>query len=155
MIAWRLKYQSAVSLRTVFVTLAVNPLGAVSLFAGDSHYYGSIGDDVINSIKRHVGINGAVIEGTEFENSTGTPLKWVNDILSAVIIGQNEWTADLFDLQDRIIFYDLTNAYFEGRKGDSKTQKMVTSSMNTKDCKFISIKKAANPMFKSKRYIRP
>ena len=95
LIAWRLKYQSPISRKTVFVTLAVNPFGAVSLFAGDSHYYGSVGEDVINSKKRIVGINGAIITGSDFENSTGTPLKWVNDILSSVVIGQNEWTAEL------------------------------------------------------------
>lgn len=95
MIAWRLKYQSPLNRKTVFATLAVNPLGAVSLFSGDSHYYGSVGDDVINSIKRIVGINGAVIAGSNFENSTGTPLQWVNNILAAATIGQNEWTVEL------------------------------------------------------------
>ena len=95
LIAWRLKYQSPINRKTVFATLAVNPFGAVSLFAGDSHYYGSVGEDVINSIKRIVGINGAIITGSDFENSTGTPLKWVNDILSSAVIGQNEWTAEL------------------------------------------------------------
>lgn len=95
LIAWRLKYQSPISRKTVFVTLAVNPFGAISLFAGDSHYYGSVGEDVINSIKRNVGINGEIIKGSDFENSTGTPIKWVNDILSSAVIGQNEWTAEL------------------------------------------------------------
>lgn len=32
-------------------------------------------------------------------------------------------TNDLFDLQDKIIFYDLTNTYFEGRKLNSKKQR--------------------------------
>ncbi len=95
LIVWRLKYQSPVTRKTVFATLAVNPFGAVSLFSSDSHYYGSVGDDVINSVKRIVGVNGAVIAGSNYENSTGTPLKWVNDILSAAVIGQNEWMVEL------------------------------------------------------------
>lgn len=96
LIAWRLKYQSPISSKTAFVTLAINPFGAVNLFAGDSHYYGSIGDDVINSLKRHIGINGAVvISDNDFFNSPGPPLSWVKDILSAVRIGQNEWTVEL------------------------------------------------------------
>jgi dienelactone hydrolase len=96
MIAWRLKYVSPINHKTIFATIAVNPLGALSLFAGDSHYYGSIGDDVINSRKRLIAIHGAVdVPNSDFVKSTGTALAWVSDILAAVTIGQNEWTVEL------------------------------------------------------------
>ena len=96
LIAWRLKYQSPINRQTYFVTLAINPLGAVSLFAGDSHYYESVGDDVINSRKRLIGIHGAVaVPQDDFVNATGSTVDWVNDILSAAVIADNQWTAEI------------------------------------------------------------
>ncbi|MGC1243009.1 MAG: hypothetical protein WA874_15575, partial [Chryseosolibacter sp.] len=96
LVAWRLKYQSPLNGRTYFVTLAVNPLGAINLYAGDSHYYGSVGGDVVNSMKRLIAVHGAVdVPGDEFVNATGSRLDWVKDIISAASIGRNEWSAEV------------------------------------------------------------
>lgn len=96
MIAWRLKYESPKTRNNVFAILAINPLGAVSLFTGATHYHGSIGDDVINSRKRLISINGTPSPpNDDFVNSVGAPLPWVNDILSATNIGKNNWTVEL------------------------------------------------------------
>ncbi len=96
MIAWRLKYQSPINKKNVFVILAVNPLGAVSLFEGSTHYHGSIGDDVINSRKRLISMNGTPSPpNSDFVNSVGASLPWIDDVLSSTEIGQNHWTVEL------------------------------------------------------------
>lgn len=48
-------------------------------------------------------------------------------------------TNELFDLQDKIIFYDLTNTYFEGRKEDSELAKFGRSKEKRSDAKIISM----------------
>ena len=48
-------------------------------------------------------------------------------------------TNDLFDLQDKIIFYDLTNTYFEGRKVNSKKSKFARSKEKRSDSKLIAL----------------
>jgi transposase len=48
-------------------------------------------------------------------------------------------TNELFDLQDKIVFYDLTNTYFEGRKATSKTAKFGRSKEKRSDAKLISL----------------
>ena len=53
-------------------------------------------------------------------------------------------TNELFDLQDKIIFYDLTNTYFEGRKVDSKISKFGRSKEKRSDCKIIALAAVIN-----------
>jgi hypothetical protein len=45
----------------------------------------------------------------------------------------NEW----FDIQDKIILYDLTNTYFEGRKQGSKLAKYGRSKEKRSDAKLV------------------
>jgi hypothetical protein len=46
-------------------------------------------------------------------------------------------TNELFDLDDSIILYDLTNTYFEGRMKDSKIAKFGRSKEKRKDAKLV------------------
>lgn len=46
-------------------------------------------------------------------------------------------TNELFDLQDKIILYDLTNTYFEGQKRNSKLAKFGRSKEKRSDAKII------------------
>ena len=46
-------------------------------------------------------------------------------------------TNDLFKLQDKIILYDLTNTYFEGRMKNSQIAKFGRSKEMRKDAKLI------------------
>lgn len=46
-------------------------------------------------------------------------------------------TNELFDIQDRIILYDLTNTYFEGRKENSKIAKFGRSKEKRSDAKLV------------------
>lgn len=48
-------------------------------------------------------------------------------------------TNELFDLQDKIILYDLTNTYFEGRKVRSKLAQFGRSKEKRSDAKLISL----------------
>jgi len=53
-------------------------------------------------------------------------------------------TDELFDLQDKIIFYDLTNTYFEGRKADSKLTKYGKSKEKRSDAKIVAMATVIN-----------
>ena len=53
-------------------------------------------------------------------------------------------TNELFDLQDRIIFYDLTNTYFEGRKEDSKIARFGRSKEKRSDAKIVALAAVIN-----------
>ena len=53
-------------------------------------------------------------------------------------------TNKLFDLQDKIIFYDLTNTYFEGRKRGSKLAKFGRGKEKRSDCKIVSMAAVVN-----------
>ena len=46
-------------------------------------------------------------------------------------------TNELFDLQDTIILYDLTNTYFEGEKRNSSLAKYLSSKEKRSDCPLI------------------
>ena len=46
-------------------------------------------------------------------------------------------TNELFDLQDKIYLYDLTNTYFEGRKMNSKLANFGRSKEKRSDCKLV------------------
>lgn len=53
-------------------------------------------------------------------------------------------TNELFNLSDKIIFYDLTNTYFEGRKEGSKQAQFGRSKEKRSDAKLISLALVVN-----------
>jgi len=54
-------------------------------------------------------------------------------------------TNELFDIQDKIILYDLTNTYFEGRKQGSKLAKFGRSKEKRSDSKLVVLGLVINP----------
>ena len=54
-------------------------------------------------------------------------------------------TNELFDIQDKIILYDLTNTYFEGRKQGSKLAKYGRSKEKRSDAKLVVLGLVINP----------
>lgn len=54
-------------------------------------------------------------------------------------------TNELFDIQDKIILYDLTNTYFEGEKRNSKLAKFGRSKEKRNDSKLIVLALVVNP----------
>ncbi len=54
-------------------------------------------------------------------------------------------TNELFDIEDKIILYDLTNTYFEGRMAGSKIAKHGRSKEKRSDCKLIVLAVVINP----------
>lgn len=53
-------------------------------------------------------------------------------------------TNELFDIQDKIILYDLTNTYFEGEKRNSKLAKFGRSKEKRKDAKLVVLALVVN-----------
>jgi Transposase len=53
-------------------------------------------------------------------------------------------TNELFDLQDKIILYDLTNTYFEGEKRNSKKAKRGRSKEKRSDCPLMVLALVVN-----------
>lgn len=53
-------------------------------------------------------------------------------------------TNELFDLQDKIILYDLTNTYFEGRKQGSKLAQFGRSKEKRSDARLVSLALVVN-----------
>jgi hypothetical protein len=53
-------------------------------------------------------------------------------------------TNELFDLQDKIYLFDLTNTYFEGRKLKSKIAKFGRSKEKRSDCKLVVLALVVN-----------
>lgn len=53
-------------------------------------------------------------------------------------------TNELFDLDDKIILYDLTNTYFEGRKARSKIAQFGRSKEKRSDCKLVVLALVTN-----------
>jgi len=54
-------------------------------------------------------------------------------------------TNELFDIEDKIVLYDLTNAYFEGRKKGSKLAKFGRSKEKRSDAKLVVLALVINP----------
>ena len=54
-------------------------------------------------------------------------------------------TNELFDIQDKIVLYDLTNTYFEGTKHKSKLAKFGRSKEKRSDAKLIVLALVINP----------
>ena len=53
-------------------------------------------------------------------------------------------TNELFDIQDKIILYDLTNTYFEGEKRNSSLAKYGRSKEKRSDCKLVVLALVVN-----------
>lgn len=53
-------------------------------------------------------------------------------------------TNELFDLQDKIYLYDLSNTYFEGRKTKSELAKFGRSKEKRSDCKLVVLAMVVN-----------
>jgi len=53
-------------------------------------------------------------------------------------------TNELFDIQDKIVFYDLTNTYFEGRKAGNKLAKFGNSKEKRSDAKIVALAAVIN-----------
>jgi len=54
-------------------------------------------------------------------------------------------TNELFDIEDKIILYDLTNTYFEGQKQGSKLAKFGRSKEKRTDAKLVVLGLVINP----------
>ena len=54
-------------------------------------------------------------------------------------------TNELFDIEDKIILYDLTNTYFEGRMSGSKLAKFGRSKEKRSDAKLVVLALVINP----------
>ena len=54
-------------------------------------------------------------------------------------------TNELFDIEDTIFIYDLTNTYFEGRKTGSNLAKFGRSKEKRSDCKIVVLAVVINP----------
>jgi hypothetical protein len=54
-------------------------------------------------------------------------------------------TNELFDIEDKIILYDLTNTYFEGEKRNSKLAKFGRSKEKRSDAKLVVLAMVINP----------
>jgi len=54
-------------------------------------------------------------------------------------------TNQLFDIEDKIYIYDLTNTYFEGKKRGSKIAKFGRSKEKRSDCKIVVLALVINP----------
>jgi transposase len=63
---------------------------------------------------------------------------------TAIEKGLSVKTNELFDLQDKIIFYDLTNTYFEGRKAGSKIAQYGRSKEKRSDAKLVAMAAVIN-----------
>lgn len=53
-------------------------------------------------------------------------------------------TNELFNLSDKIVFYDLTNTYFEGRKADSQIAQFGRSKEKRSDARLVSLALVVN-----------
>lgn len=53
-------------------------------------------------------------------------------------------TNELFDIEDKVILYDLTNTYFEGQKRNSKLAKFGRSKEKRNDCRLIVLAMVVN-----------
>ncbi|MBL7735737.1 MAG: acetylxylan esterase [Chitinophagaceae bacterium] len=96
LLAWRFKIYSKTRKKSDFFTIAVNAFGAISVFENASHYIGSMGDDVINSVTSKAAIGGSVIQGNTILNAPiGAPLDLAKRALVAAAIDKNGWTVEL------------------------------------------------------------
>lgn len=72
---------------------------------------------------------------------TGDSLFAQKDLLEQHLCSK---TNELFDIKDKIVFYDLTNTYFEGRKVGSELAQFGRSKEKRSDCKLVSLALVVN-----------
>jgi hypothetical protein len=95
--------------------------------------------------------NSAVCEitGYQKEKITKDKLYKISHDLYSVKDGLENYlskrTNELFDIDDKIIIYDLTNTYFEGRMENSKLAKFGRSKEKRKDARLIVLAIVINP----------
>lgn len=95
--------------------------------------------------------NSAICELTGYDKGQVTKDKLYNishDLYSVKDELENHLskrTNELFDLDDKIILYDLTNTYFEGRMTNSKLAKFGRSKEKRKDARLIVLAVVINP----------
>lgn len=89
------------------------------------------------------------ITGTDRDNVTKDKLYKISHDLYSVKDELENYlsnrTNELFDLGDKIILYDLTNTYFEGRMKHSKIAKFGRSKEKRKDARLIVLAVVINP----------
>lgn len=95
--------------------------------------------------------NSAICEVTGYEKDKVTKdklYKISHDLYSVKDELENHLskrTNELFDIEDKIIIYDLTNTYFEGRMKNSKLAKFGRSKEKRKDARLIVLAIVINP----------
>ena len=94
--------------------------------------------------------NSAVCELTEYDIEKVTKDKLYQSALSLYTLKDelekhlSTCTNDLFDIEDKIILYDLTNTYFEGEKRKSKLAKFGRSKEKRSDAKLVVLALVVN-----------
>jgi len=95
--------------------------------------------------------NSAVCEVTGFpiEQITKDRLYSISKRLYALKDSLETWlshrTNELFDIEDKIILYDLTNTYFEGEKRNSKLAQFGRSKEKRSDARLVVLALVINP----------
>lgn len=88
-------------------------------------------------------ITGYPIEKMTKDKLYGSALK-LYEIKDSLEKHLSKKTNELFDLQDKIYLYDLTNSYFEGRKIKSKLANFGRSKEKRNDCKLVVLALVVN-----------
>ena len=103
-----------------------------------------------NRTSRWIQENSAVCEITGYPIEKITKDKLYKSALNLYKIKDNlekhlsQKTNELFDLQDKIYLYDLTNSYFEGRKTKSTLAQFGRSKEKRSDCKLVVLAMVVN-----------
>lgn len=103
-----------------------------------------------NRTTRWIQENSAICEVTGYPIEKITKDKLYKSALDLYKIKDNlekhlsKKTNELFDLQDKIYLYDLTNTYFEGRKLKSKLANFGRSKEKRSDCKLVVLALVVN-----------
>lgn len=97
-----------------------------------------------------------ITENSAVCDITGYPMELINkdrlyqsalalmEIKDQLELHLSQKTNELFDISDKIILYDLTNTYFEGRKNASKIAKFGRSKEKRNDAKLIVLAMVVN-----------
>lgn len=70
--------------------------------------------------------------------------KMFYDLKDGIELHLSKQTNELFDIEDKIILYDLTNTYFEGRKAGSQIAKFGRSKEKRSDAKLVALALVTN-----------
>jgi hypothetical protein len=95
--------------------------------------------------------NSSILELTGYDSDALTKDKLYKNALALYEIKEvlekylSKKTNELFDLEDKIMLYDLTNTYFEGEKRNSKLAQYGRSKEKRSDAKLIVLGMVVNP----------